>query len=173
MADGDLEKEGGKEATKQKSSSVKAVIVTVVLMVILVVGGFLGWNLLMNKEGNEIEPEQRMAESQEKKKVNDAKILCPIESFIVNLMDKSGMGKRYLKVTMELEVGNEVSKAVIDTHKTQLKDTILLLLSGLSFEEINSIEGKLSLKQALLSRTNQVLGGNIVRRIYFTEFVVQ
>jgi flagellar basal body-associated protein FliL len=35
------------------------------------------------------------------------------------------------------------------------------------------MEGKLELKQALLSRINQALGEGIVQRIYFTEFVVQ
>ena len=172
MADNQQEKESSKEATAQKSSSLKWVIIAIVLMVVLGAGGFLGWNLLANKDSSAAEDNQQIAESRVKKK-GEAKILCPLESFIVNLMDKSGLGKRYLKVTMELEVGDEEGKSIIDTHKTQLKDTILLLLSGLSFEEINSIEGKLSLKQALLSRTNQILGGNIISRIYFTEFVVQ
>ena len=62
---------------------------------------------------------------------------------------------------------------MVETHKPQLKDTVLLLLSSHSFEEIRSVEGKIELKQALLSRINQVLGGGVVHRIYFTEFVVQ
>jgi flagellar basal body-associated protein FliL len=35
------------------------------------------------------------------------------------------------------------------------------------------MEGKLELKQTLLSRMNQILGDGVVRRIFFTEFVVQ
>ncbi len=61
----------------------------------------------------------------------------------------------------------------VETYKTQLKDTILMLLSSRSFEEISTVEGKLDLKQNLLARINQALGENVVSRIYFTEFVVQ
>jgi flagellar basal body-associated protein FliL len=35
------------------------------------------------------------------------------------------------------------------------------------------MDGKLELKQALLSRINRALGGTVVRKLYFTEFVVQ
>jgi flagellar FliL protein len=62
---------------------------------------------------------------------------------------------------------------MVTEREVQLTDTIILLLSSQSFKEINSMEGKLYLKQSLLTRINQLLGGQIVRRIYFTEFVVQ
>jgi flagellar basal body-associated protein FliL len=35
------------------------------------------------------------------------------------------------------------------------------------------MEGKLALKQELLERMKQILGEGVVRRIYFTEFVIQ
>jgi flagellar FliL protein len=100
-------------------------------------------------------------------------IVCPLNSFVVNLLDKNGVGKRYLKVTMQLEVGKEEEKLLIENHNPQIRDTVLLLLSSQSLKEINTMDGKLELKQALLSRMNQILGDGVVRRIYFTEFVVQ
>ena len=100
-------------------------------------------------------------------------IVCPLNSFVVNLQDKTGVGKRYLKLTMELEVGREEDKLLIGNHNAQLRDTILLLLSSQSLKEINTMEGKLEFKHAILLRMNQILGNKTVRRIYFTEFVVQ
>ena len=173
MADDQQEKVGSKEAAKPKRFSLKWIIIAATLVVVLGIGGVVGWNLVIKKDNKHVEKKQKAAESPSEKKKNEAKILYPLEHFIVNLMDKDGLGKRYLKVTIELEVNDEASKNLIEFHKAELKDTILLLLSGLSFEEINSIEGKLELKQALLSRVNQVLGGSIIQRIYFTEFVVQ
>jgi len=35
------------------------------------------------------------------------------------------------------------------------------------------MEGKLELKHAILLRMNQILGNKTVRKIFFTEFVVQ
>ena len=114
-----------------------------------------------------------MAEATTASEEEMEKRTIPLESFIVNLMDKAGLGKRYLKVRIMLEVSSEEGGIKIQKHNPQLRDSILLLLSSQSFKEINSIEGKLELKQALLSKINQILGDGIVHGIYFTEFVVQ
>jgi len=172
MADDQSEKQKQTEAPSPKTSLLKWIIITLVVVIVMVAGGLLSWNLLLKQDSKNTEGDQQIADSSSKNQ-NNVKILYPLESFIVNLLDKTGLGKRYLKITIELEVDNEASKNIIESNKTQLKDTILILLSGLSFEEISSIEGKLDLKQAILSRTNQVLGSNTIRRIYFTEFVVQ
>ena len=110
---------------------------------------------------------------QRETKKGKVSIICPIKSFVVNLLDKKNVGKRYLKVTMQLEVGKEEDRVLIENNIPQIRDTVLLLLSSQTLKEINTMEGKLELKQTLLSRMNQILGDGVVRRIYFTEFVVQ
>ena len=100
-------------------------------------------------------------------------IVCPLKSFVVNLLDKRGLGKRYLKVTLEVEVAKEEDRQLIDRSKPKIRDSILLLLSNQELNEINTIEGKLALKQDLLFKMKQILGEGVVRRIYFTEFIVQ
>jgi flagellar FliL protein len=146
----------------------KFIVLGVAIMVIGA-GGFAGWSLFV--KGNK--KETRTPESPPQIKNKEVRVALPLESFIVNLMDKSGLGKRYLKVTMVLEVGGEEQRIMVERHEPQLRDTILLLLSSQLFDEISTVEGKLELKQALFSRINQVLGGGAVHRIYFTEFVVQ
>ena len=155
-----------------KKSFLKFVVIGVVV-IILGVSSYTGWRLF-EKNKTDVKKEKSTVEktSIEKKK-EEEKINCPLETFIVNLMDKSGLGKRYLKVDIMLEVANEVAKSMVETHKPQLRDAILLLLSSQSFNEINTVDGKLGLKQELLLRVNQVFGGPTVQRIYFTEFVVQ
>ncbi|MBN1225721.1 MAG: flagellar basal body-associated FliL family protein [Deltaproteobacteria bacterium] len=111
--------------------------------------------------------------SKSKNKVEENKIIVPLESFIVNLLGKSRLGNRYLKVIMQLEISSEKDKDLIDKHKPQLRDTILLFLSNQTFDDVKTVEGKLELKQSLLSRINNILGQAIVKQVYFTEFVVQ
>jgi len=111
--------------------------------------------------------------SKSKNKVEDNKIIVPLESFIVNLLGKSRLGNRYLKVIMQLEISSEKDKELIDKHKPQMRDAILLFLSNQTFDDVKTVEGKLQLKQSLLSRINNVLGRAIVEQVYFTEFVVQ
>ena len=154
-----------KDAEKEqapKKSNLKLIIIAVVLLFIGA-GGIYGYSKYDKGKKEKAEP------------IKEAKvsIVCPLNSFVVNLQDKTGVGKRYLKITMQLEVGKEEDKMLIGNHNAQIRDTILLLLSSQSLKEINTMEGKLELKQTLLSRMNQILGNNVVRGIYFTEFVVQ
>jgi flagellar FliL protein len=100
-------------------------------------------------------------------------IVYPLKSFIVNLADKRGVGKRYLKLTLEVEVAGEEQRALVNQKIPQLRDTILLMLSSRTIAEITSMEAKLELKQVLLARMNRAIGKNVIQRLYFTEFVVQ
>lgn len=114
-----------------------------------------------------------VSESKSKNKTEQNKITVPLESFIVNLLGKSRLGNRYLKVVMQLEITSEKDKDLINKHKPQLRDAILMFLSNQTFDDVKTVEGKLQLKQSLLSRINNILGQAIVKQVYFTEFVVQ
>lgn len=173
MADDKEEKEDSTEAAPAKASPVKKIIILVCVVIALGAGGYVGWSQFIKKGPTDATAEKKGSFTRSKSRADEVRIIIPLESFIVNLKDKAGSGKQYLKITVELEVRDTASKDRVTSYTTQLRDTILLLLSGLSFDDINSIEGKLDLKQNLLARTNQLLGSGIVRRIYFTEFVVQ
>jgi flagellar FliL protein len=166
-----------KEAEKQEPPpKKKSIILWVILgcaVVVIGIGGYFGWTLFVKKETNESNDKTKISEAAAKNKPEEGRIIFPLESFIVNLMDNTGSGKRYLKATIELEISGEADKKKLESYKTQMKDTILMLLSSRSFEEIKTVEGKQDLKQAVLFQINQMVGGNIVQRIYFTEFVVQ
>jgi flagellar FliL protein len=168
MADEKTEqKEAQPEEVKKKSFP--KLIIFAVIGIVLAGGGFFGWNMFMAGDPEEVQEAQTSRKIEE----SNVAILCPLESFIVNLLDKAGLGKRYLKVTMELEVNSEQDKGLVEKSTAKLRDTILLLLSGLSFSDINTIEGKVELKKWLLTRINQILGEGTVEKIYFSEFVVQ
>lgn len=164
------------EEAKNQRPPKKSIILWVILgcaVVVIGIGGYFGWTLFVKKEAHESNDKTKVSEAAAKNKPEEVRIVFPLESFIVNLKDNAGSGKRYLKATIELEVAGEAEKKKLEGSKAQMKDTILTLLSSRTFEEILTMEGKLDLKQAVLFQVNQVLGGNIVQRIYFTEFIVQ
>lgn len=97
--------------------------------------------------------------------------LFPLDPFIINLRDPSG--KRYLKIRVELELSGKELEAQITERMPQIKDGLLILLSSKSYEDIESVEGKLRLRQEIVSRINSLLSSGRVQNIYFTEFVVQ
>ena len=167
MAEANEEIGNSKEEMKarRKKSLFKSIIV-VGLLVVFGAGGYVGWSFYIKGKKDV----SQLASDPQRQSV---RIDYPLEAFIVNLMDKAALGKRYLKVQITLEVDGEDGKRKVAGHKPELRDTILLLLSSYSFNDINTMDGKLELKQALVYRINQILDGPIVHRVYFTEFVVQ
>ena len=150
------------EAQPPKKSKLKLIVLASTIL-LLGVGGFFGWKWYDGRKGQE--------ETAQKEEVKS--IVYPLKSFIVNLTDKKGVGKRYLKITLEVEVSGEEQKVLVNNHVPQLRDTILLLLSSRNISEITTMEAKLELKQLLLARMNRAIGKNVIQRVYFTEFVVQ
>jgi len=83
------------------------------------------------------------------------------------------MGKRYLKVKMDLELNDEKPSAEIERRLPQLRDTILTTLSSKNYEEISSLDGKMQLRAEIMAMLNQYLKTGKITNIYFTEFIVQ
>ena len=177
MAEQDREeqdKELGEDAgeVEAKGSSKKWIIIAIIVLV-LGGGGYAAWDLLLaerllGKDNPQTaETEQNMEETADK----EFGAVYEMDPFIVNLLGQEG--KRYLKTTIELEVDNDDIKSELALRKPQLRDAILLILTSKSFEDILRPEGKLRLKNELISRINQSLPDAGIRSLYFTEFVVQ
>jgi flagellar FliL protein len=92
--------------------------------------------------------------------------------FTVNLADPGG--NRYLRTTIALELSKEKEfPAEVTAKEPKIKDIILSILSSKKFDEVNTAQGKVALKQEILRRLNTVMTGGRVMDIYITEFVVQ
>lgn len=150
------------EAQPPPKSKLKLIVLASTVL-LLGVGGFFGWKWYA----------ARKVVGETTQNLEEMNIVYPLKSFIVNLADKKGVGKRYLKLTLEVEVAGEKQRALVNHKVPQLRDTILLMLSSRTIEDITSMEAKLELKQVLLARMNRAVGKNVIQRVYFTEFVVQ
>lgn len=96
--------------------------------------------------------------------------LVDLKPFVVNLSEPSG--KRYLKVTMSLDVESPALASEVEARLPAIRDMILLLLSSQSLEDIRNQEGKTRLRGQIMNRINGMLSGGRIRNIYFSEFVV-
>ena len=97
-------------------------------------------------------------------------LVVPLPPITVNLYDAGG--RRYLKLGMEVEVNKDVSSA-LKANEARIRDAVIMLLAGKRYDEVASPDGKIMLKAEVANRLNQILGGQRVIRIYFTDFVVQ
>ncbi|OGP15067.1 MAG: hypothetical protein A2052_05195 [Deltaproteobacteria bacterium GWA2_54_12] len=97
--------------------------------------------------------------------------LFNLEPFIVNLQDNSGT--RYLKLTINLELSEGASAADLTAQATQIRDSLIILLSSKSYTDIGTVEGKYLMRDEIVARVNQFLKKGKVKTAYFTEFVIQ
>ena len=94
-----------------------------------------------------------------------------LDPFLVNLADP--LGKRYIKVTFEVEIIDPKVAEELVKQKPKIRDSIITLLSSKTYADLAPPESKLELKNEIVSRLNQILGGPKVKRVFFTEMVIQ
>jgi flagellar FliL protein len=97
--------------------------------------------------------------------------LFSFDTFIINLADPSG--SKYLRMTIDVEVDNNMVIEEMKTRQPQLRDMIISVVSSKTYDDIFTTRGKLALKEEIIRRFNLILQSGRVRNIYFTEFVVQ
>jgi len=160
------EAEEKQEQTKKKSK-MKLLILLLVVVIILGGGGFFAYLKFFKKA----EGEEEITHKPEKEKKTAKVVTHRLDTFLVNLADPGG--KRYLKLTMELELDNPKTVEEINKETPRIRDVIITVLSSKEFEEISTLPGKTALKKELITKLNASLKTGKVTNIYFTEFLVQ
>lgn len=160
------EVEEGAEVKKSK----KGLFIIIILVVLLLGGGGFGayWFLLRTPP---LTAEQQAEIEAAKKPEPEILPVFALKPFVVNLADKKS--RRYLKVTMKLELSNEELLEEVDKRRAQLRDVVLTLLSSKTASEISTMEGKFLLRQDIIKRVNVNLVTGKVTKVYWEEFVVQ
>ncbi len=97
--------------------------------------------------------------------------LFSLETFIVNLADEGG--KRYLRVTMDLELSDGTIEGELKQRLPQVRDSILMVLPSKRYADIRTMEGKVGLRNEIIANLNGLFGRESITSIYFTEFVIQ
>lgn len=90
------------------------------------------------------------------------------QPFVVNIADPSG--RRYLNTIIHVKTVDASVVAEMESNVAPLRDTLIMLLSSKSMEELARIEGKIKLKQEIILRMESILGHGTIREVYFTEF---
>jgi len=129
----------------------KRMLVILLVLVLLGGGGGAAWFFLMRK------PEAAEA-SEAAKRPRLPPVFEKLEPFVVNLADRG----RYLQVGIELRVVDAKVQAEVKKLVPEIRNGILLVLSGKRAEEISSAEGKLRLQMEIRQAANRPLGIDLV-----------
>jgi len=94
-----------------------------------------------------------------------------MDPFLVNLAAPDQV--RYLKVKIAIESTERKPDEEYQQRLSQLRDSILTVLSTKRYQDIFDAEGKKKLKAEIIARLNPLVNHFQVKTVYFTEFVVQ
>ncbi|TYP00201.1 flagellar FliL protein [Geothermobacter ehrlichii] len=147
----------------------KLILIIAIALVVLIGGGVAAFLLL----GGSDEEAKKGKAAQEAAALESSDVgpMVNIESFIVNILDESGT--RYLKAAMTLELTNEQAVDEVNQRMPQIRDAVIMLIGNKSFNELQDLQGKMQLRAELTAKLNSFLKTGKIKRIYFTDFVVQ
>jgi flagellar FliL protein len=180
MAKDKKEQEEGK-----KSGKLKLIIILLVALGLLGGGGFFAYKKFFSSKKEKPKVEQKETKEQENKnkkgeqkgKGEQEQIsnletkLVQLPTILVNLSDP--LGKRYLKISIEIEVKDKDPTPLVEKKMPMIKDALILLLSSKTYDDLASLEKKYKLKLEIAQRLNQIFEKPIVTKVFFTEFLVQ
>jgi flagellar basal body-associated protein FliL len=94
--------------------------------------------------------------------------IAPFDTFLVNLS-----GGKYLRLQLQVEMEERDIPRRFYTRLVPIRDGIITLLTQKSASDLEDVRGKEVLKRAIRDLINEQLKRQDVKRVYFTQFVIQ
>lgn len=159
----------------EKKSPLPLILGILVAVLLLAGGGFYAYVTFIKEKppAESVEPAgEKGADKTPDKNMGPALgVMFSLEPFVVNLA--GSQGKRFLKVTISLELSVPEVHSEIEENLQKIVDSILVLLSSKNFEDVYSVQGKFKLKDEITTRVNRFLVAGHIKDAYFTEFIIQ
>ncbi|MEN9847098.1 MAG: flagellar protein FliL [Pseudomonadota bacterium] len=152
-----------------------------VIALLVTVGVPAGYFLLKEepKEVSEVSPEMGPEDKLRPEGHDDAEeeleegeeplgAIVPLETFLVNLS-----GGKYIRAQVQVEFETLDVPRKFYTRAIPIRDGIISMLTQMTAENLEGAKGKDKLRAEIRSVINAALRKEEVRRIYFTQFVIQ
>lgn len=85
----------------------------------------------------------------------------------------SGVPRRMIRMEVNLEMLNEEGFEEVVDMSAETKDSILRIINAKDYDELETLQGKLLLKNQIIAQLNGFLKRGVVKNVYFSDFVVQ
>ena len=167
----EADEEDGEEGGEEKKGLPIKLILIVVGVLALAGGGYFAYTNFFQDPVEELKKEEGTDGEKTGELPPGLGVMFTMDPFVVNLAGSEG--KRFLKVTATLELSSPEVNPEFEENLQKITDSILVLLSSKSFEDVYSVQGKFKLKDEITTRVNRFLVVGHVKDAYFTEFIVQ
>jgi len=135
----------------------RLLIIVAIIAVVLVVGGML---VLRFVTGSNAEVEENP-------------ILVPLDKEILTNLSNDGNVFHYIKVSVSLEVVNNSAAEIVKAEMPKIRDEIISVFNGTRISDLSTPNGIELVKARLIERLNSLLKAKLVRKILFTDMVLQ
>lgn len=103
-------------------------------------------------------------------------LYLPLETMVVNFADPKPA--RYLQVDIQLMAYDQMVLQAVEENMPVVRNDILVLLGGQTYDAINTREGKEALRKDIAGAVNRILKRHAgmkgkLQAVYFTSFVMQ
>lgn len=95
-----------------------------------------------------------------------------LDKLTINLKSKT-QRLRFLDIEVHLVPYKSKYNDMLDQNKSSINDAIILLSGEMNPEQLNSVSGKLLLENRIKTQVNDLLGGDVVKEVLFSKFIVQ
>lgn len=159
-------------ADEQKKGKGKVVIAVIAVLVLLIVGLVAVFFYATSEpKAQEAQSEQTAATSESNAKYLRIGPIFQLDQFIVNLLSQGG--RRYLKVSISLEMTTPNLENELNAKRAPVRDIIIDVLTSKSIDDISTTRGKDKLKEEIIQRLNEILVDGKIRNIFLTDMAIQ
>jgi flagellar FliL protein len=84
-----------------------------------------------------------------------------------------GVPRRLVRVQISLEMLDEEGFEEVLDLGAGARDAIMRILNSKVYTDLESVQGKLQLKNQIIAQLNSAMKRGVVRQVYFNDFVIQ
>lgn len=121
-----------------------------------------------NKKTSNAEAERQLASFEQS--LRGAPVLYTMAPFNTNL---EGLPRRLVRLELSLEMMDEEGYEEVIGIVPQARDSVMRILNSKTFGDVETVQGKLHLKNQIVAELNSSLKKGVVKNVYFSELVVQ
>jgi len=131
----------------------------------LVYASTIGGESPIIKEENEIKKLEQERDSRD----NTPQIYT-MDKFTVNL---DGYPRRIVQAEINLELLDKTGFEQVIRLGSKGRDAVVRILNGKRFDDIETLQGKLRLKEQISTTLNDLMVDGVIKNVYFTELIVK
>ncbi|MCG8557253.1 MAG: flagellar basal body-associated FliL family protein [Proteobacteria bacterium] len=146
-------------------------ILILLLLNLVAVGGTAVYFLLFSGGSSAQQGEDSEPVETESAKAGKLGPLVALRPLVVNLAAEDA--SHYLKAVIQLEIHSADKLPAVEASLVPIRDGLITHLSSLRVAEVSDHGRKAELHEAIVDLANEVLEEDLVKKAYFSEFVVQ